>query len=222
MKKLSSFLIPSKYMVMFLRTFAFILLIIVVFLITFDWNNNKELIGALGILVSALLASYSVILNIDNNINMKNIEHSNKVRNIFFQLCLIKMKLISLLKEEEKEKISYLDYDRHIDTLSDINNSLTDISTEDIVSITHNKILQDLHFLILDININTIAFKAISRNIKKPDIPADGDILPNHLKILKLKKSTTLLTNILVYLKEGYEKEFPDYKSIEMCAEYNI
>lgn len=220
MKKITSYMIPSEYMVMFLRTFAFILLIVVIVLVTNDWEKNNNLVGALGILVSALLASYSVILNIDINIKMKNVEHSNKVRSVFFQLCLIKMKLISLKNEEGNEKISYLDYDRFIETLFEINNSLSKISTQDLVSIMHNKILQDLHFLQLNLALYSNSFTSMAKNTKRPDKYVDGNVVPNPLKILKLDGSIKLVTNILIYLKKGYEKEFPEYKSIEMCAEY--
>lgn len=221
MKKLTSIFIPSKYMVMILRTFAFILLIVIVALIISNWEKNNTLLGALGILVSALLASFSVILSIDTNIKVINIEHSNKVRSVFFQLCLIKMQLISLKNEADREKISYLDYDRHIELLSEINKSLVEISTKDLVSVLHNKVLQNLHFLQLNIGIYSSSFKAMSKNTKRSEVSVGESILPNPLKIIQISESIDLVTKILIYLKEGYEKEFPDYGSIEMCAEYN-
>ena len=67
------FLTPlnSIYIVMFLRTLALILVISLIFLIIVNWKDNISLIGALGILISALLASYTVMINIENTKKVK-------------------------------------------------------------------------------------------------------------------------------------------------------
>jgi len=215
--------IDSSYMVMFFRTFALILIIITTYLIYADWTENKSLIGALGILISALLASYSVILNIDTTIKLRNIENSNKIRFVFFHLCLIKMKLISLNKEKEKEKISYLDLDRILDTINEINTKLSEINTQDIISIVHNNVLHDLHFIYLNINTESTYFKSFSKNIKRPEVgKANGDILPNPLNKISMKIDDSIkrLSSILIYLKEGYDKDFPGSGGIEECGGY--
>lgn len=214
-------LIPTEYMVMFFRTFALILIFITTYLIFIDWEENKSLIGALGILTSALLASYSVILNIDTTIKLKNIENSNKIRFVFFHLCIIKMRLISLNNEKRKEKISYPDLDRILNTIYEINIKLSEINSNDIVSIVHNKVLNDLHFIYLNINTQTTYFKSFSQNIKRPEVgKINGNVLPNPLNTISIRTNDTIdmISNVLTYLREGYEKEFPGQGGIEECS----
>lgn len=77
--------LTTKEILNYLKIFAFTLLIVVFFTILFQiciGNAEKTigLISALGILISALLASYSVMLNIENIKQMK-IEEINSIHN---------------------------------------------------------------------------------------------------------------------------------------------
>ena len=220
MKKIFFKYIDPNYMVMFFRTFALILIVITTYLIITNWQENKSLIGALGILVSALLASYSVILSIDTTIKLKNIEISNKIRYVFFHLCLIKIKLITLSNESQKDKISYIDLDRITDSIHEVNTILSEINSQDIISILHNKVLEDLHFLHLNLNLQSTAFKSMIKNVKRPEVgTVNGYVVPNPLKIdLKLEDSIKRISNILTYLRKGYKKDFPDKGGIEECS----
>ena len=216
--------IDSGYVVMFLRTIALAFVVGLIFFIPINWERNQYLIAPLGILISALLASFSVVLSIDTNIKLKKIEISNKIRNVFFHLCRIKMRLICLVQEKEKQKISYYDLDRISETIKDINNMLSAINSSDIVSITHNDVLTDLHFLYLKLNTYNTAAKTFFLNINRPEDKTyyNNAILPNPLNTVsfKFEDAVDKLSKILVYLKDGYEKDFPSNGGIEKCAEY--
>jgi len=216
--------IDSGYMVMFLRTFALSLIIYMLYLLFTNWEENKTLLAVLGILVSALLASYSVILNIDTNIKLKKKEFSDEIRHTFFKLCLIKMRLITLINEKPKEKISFLDVTRIFDTLVEINELLQQINSINTVSIVHNSILTELHFLILEMSSKNTALKQIRENINKPEQNINSNLFPNPLKMVnfELEKSLKKLTKILTYLKDGYKDYFPDTGGIENCAKYSF
>lgn len=223
LKKILLARIDSAYVVMFLRTFALTLVVALVFLISTNWTVNQSLIIPLGILISALLASYSVVFSVDTNIRLKNIEISNQIRYVFFHLCRVKMRLIGLQKEKERQKITYLDLDRILDTISEINDMLSEINSKDIISIVHNDILSDLHFLFLEINSYNTFCRSLVSNIIRPNPQKDSKpILPNPLNSItfKFENSIERLSRILTYLKEGYEKDFPDSGGIEKCAEY--
>lgn len=223
LKKIMLARIDSAYVVMFLRSFALVLVVALVFLISTNWTLNQSLIIPLGILISALLASYSVVFSIDTNIKLKNREISNQIRYVFFHLCRVKMRLIGLQKEKEREKITYLDLDRILYTISEINDMLSKINSKEIISIVHNDILSDLHFLFLEINSCNTSCKSFTSNIIRPEPQKNSKpILPNPLNsiIFRLENSIEKLSRILTYLKEGYEKDFPDNGGIERCAEY--
>ncbi|MDD2369080.1 MAG: hypothetical protein PHQ90_07230 [Sulfuricurvum sp.] len=216
--------IPTSRIIKILRSFALVLIIVISYLIYQTWQENLSLIGALGILISALLASYSVVLNIETTVNIKNREISNQIRNTFFQLCLIKSRLMSLENEKSKEKITYLDFDRILDSVEDIYKLLTELKSQDIVSITHNDILTNVHFVYLHINTLHTHLRAARKNFFKPE-PSKGNapIYPNPMiKVdFKLDKTIKRLTNILTYLKDGYNKDFnKEGKGIEACAHY--
>lgn len=222
-KKILLSSIDSAYVIMFLRTFALTLVIVLVFLISTNWTVNQSLIAPLGILISALLASYSVIFSIDTNIKLKNREISNQIRYVFFHLCRIKGMLHGLQQEKKKEKITYLDYDRILDRIYELNNMLSEINSKEIISIVHNDVLGDLYFLFLEINTYNTYYKSLSSNTIRPE-PQKNDkpVLPNILSSISFdfEGSTEKLSKILTYLKEGYEKDFPNRGGIEECAEY--
>lgn len=141
-KRLSKYTIEQ--IIVFLQKISWIFLILILLVIFGSIVFGKvdkilSLIAAVGILLSALLASYSMLLNISKNIELKNIEHSNIVRSIFFQLCLIKMRLIGLLNEKQKDKVSFMDIDRMFDTVEDIALQLQEIKTQDIVTTADRK-----------------------------------------------------------------------------------
>lgn len=216
--------IPTSTIIMMLRSLALILIVVISYLIYQNWQENLSLIGAFGILISALLASYSVILNIDTTINIKKRDFSNQIRNTFFQLCLIKSRLISLENEKLREKITYLDFDRIFDSVEDIYKLLTELKSQDIVSIAHNDILTDVHFVYLNINTLHTHLRALRKNIIKPEPSTSNDpIYPNPMIKVNFKLDETIkrLTNILTYLKDGYDKDFnKEGKGIEACADY--
>jgi len=223
LKKLLIAKIDSVYMVMFLRTFALTLVVVLVFLISTNWTANKSLIASLGILVSALLASFSVVFSIDTNIEIKNRKLSNQIRYVFFHLCQVKILLIGLQKEKEKQKITYPDLDRILDTIHEINEMLLGINRKETISVLHNDILSDLHFLFLEIHTYNTFCKSLASNIIRPEPQKDNNpILPNPLNSIsfEFEKSIEKLSRILTYLKEGYYKDFPNSGGIEMCAEY--
>lgn len=224
MKKILFYSIDSEYVVMFLRSSALILVVVLTFFIYVNIENNLSLIAALGILISALLASYSVILNIDTNIELKKIERSNQIRYVFFHLCLIKSNLISLQNIKPIEKISYINMDYIFNTMENINQLLSEIKSQDIVSIVNNNILNDLHFIIRDIHTNNSELKSLKLNTIKPEV--GGRTIAKFSNILKneqfkIEDPIERLTRILTYLKKGYENDFPSTGGIEECAEYN-
>ncbi len=203
--------IPIGYVVMFLRSFAFILIIITTSLIFIDWGKNTTLIASLGILISALLASYSMILNIDTTVNLKNREISNQVRNTFFQLCLLKMRLISLNNEKSRERMTFADVDRIFDSFDDIYEILKELQSENIVSISHNDMLTDIHMLFLQLSTFKTHLKVIRRNLRRPEPQNDNTAkYPNPLNSVdfKIDEMIERLTNILTYLRDGYNKDF--------------
>lgn len=216
--------IPTSTIIMILRSLALILIVVISYLIYQNWQENLSLIGAFGILISALLASYSVILNIDTTINLKKREFSNQIRNTFFQLCLIKTRLIALENEKAKEKITYFDIDRVFDSVEDIYKLLTELKSQEIVSISHNDVLQDVHFVYLHINTLHTHLRALRKNIIKPEPSKHNDpIYPNPMIKVNFKLDETIerLTHILTYLKDGYDKDFnKEGKGIEACADY--
>ena len=227
MTKLKSFLLKSiqtTIMIRILRTLAFILIVIIFYLIYQNWQENISLIGALGILVSALLASYSVILNIDTTINLKNREISNQVRNIYFHLCLIKMRLIGLNNEKSRDKISFMDVERIFDSFEDIAKLLNDVKSQEMVSIMHNDVLTSLHMIYFQLSTFQTYLKSLKRNIIVPEKTAINIAeFPNPLITINFKIDELLkdLTKILTYLREGYPKDFQkDGKGIESCADY--
>ncbi len=217
-----------EQIITYLQVFAFSLLALV--LVVIIWNvvlgNSEKILGliaALAILISALLASYSVMLNIDTTIKFKNREHSNLVRNVFFQLCLIKMRLIGLNNEKDREKITYMDIDRIFDTVEDIHNLLLNLKTQEIVTITHNSVLSDIHFVYLEITTLHTHLKAMRKNLIKPDVSKNTQaIFPNIMKTdFRLEIAIKRLTSTLTYLQNGYEKDFPKNTGIEQCADYS-
>lgn len=215
--------IKSEYIVMSLRTIALVMVISLVYLIFQDFENNLSLIAALGVLISALLASYSVILNIDTTVAIKNREISDKTRFIFFKLCQIKMRLVALNNEKQREKVTYLDIDRLFDTIDEIGSMLSDAVTKDIISITHNDMLTDMHFLVLELEIASTSIKSIRKNTIKPEPQTNNQPIYNNPLItinFKTEDSIAKLTKILSYLKEGYTKDFKQDGAIEGCADY--
>jgi hypothetical protein len=82
--------LTTKEILNYLKIVAFSILIVVFFTILFQFfiGNSEEIIGlisALGILISALLASYSVMLNIENtNNNEEKKKESEKKSNIIY------------------------------------------------------------------------------------------------------------------------------------------
>ncbi len=213
-----------------LRWLALMLIVAISYLTYQNWQvnlslkENLHLIGVLGILISALLASYSVVSNIETTVNIKNREYSNQIRNTFFQLCLIKMRLIALDNEKQREKITYLDIDRILDSAEDIYKLLTELKSQDIVSIAHNDILSDVHFVYFNINILHTYLRAFRKNIIKPEpSKSTNPIYQNPMIRIDLKIDETInrLTKILTYLKNGYDKDFKkDGKGIEACSDY--
>lgn len=224
MKKIFFTPIPSDFIVMFFRSLALIILIILSYLIYQDFERNLSLIGVFGVLIAALLASFSVILNIDTTANIKKREHSNLIRNTFFQLCLIKMRLIMLENEKSREKITYMDLDRIFDSVEDIYKLLSELKTHEIVSIAHNDMLSDVHFVYFELSTLHTSLKSFRKNLIYPTSSKLNElILTNPMININFKLSETIekLTNILTYLRDGYNKDFKQGgKGIEACADY--
>ena len=202
----------------------FLLLLVLITLKNMFYNkieNALSLMAAIGILISALLASYSMLLNISKNIELKNIEHSNKVRNIFFQLCLIKMRLITLIQYKERSEITYLDIDSIFGITEDIANSLQNLNTQDMVTTIHNNVLSDIHFVYLEFLTATSLVKAARNNLIHPNTN-NSKLFPNPLLKfdMRLEIAVERLTSALTYLKNGYEKDFPEQGGLEDCAEH--
>lgn len=235
MEKIKFFLfkrIETSPMIMLLRTFALLLVISITSLLVIstsyfsdqNWQENIPLIGALGILISALLASYSVILNIDTTVNLKNREISNQVRNVYFHLCLIKMRLITLENEKSREIISFMDIERIFDSFEDIFKLLSDLKSQEMVSVMHNNMLTNLHMIYLQLSTFQTHLKSLRKSIIQPEQSAyniakyPNPLLSVDFKIDELLKN---LTNLLHYLKDGYAKDFQkDSKGIEACSDY--
>lgn len=224
MKKILFKSIEPMYVVMILRTFALSLVLILIYLFLVNWAENQFLIAPLGILISALLASYSVVLGVDTNIKLKNRELSNQIRYVFFHFCRIKMNLIALEQEKNRPMITYFDIDRILDTIQEINDMLSEVNNKEIVSILHNDVLTDLHFVYWEINSRSTHFKSMRKNLIRPEPQKENlPIYPNPLNVVSVKIDDSIekLSRILTYLKTGYENEFPDNGGIEACAEYS-
>jgi len=226
-KKLKSILsksISAAKMVKILRTFALVLIIVVSYLIFHNWQENISLIGALGILISALLASYSVILNIDKTEKLKNREISNQVRNVFFHLCLVKMRLITLDNEKSREKISFADFQRIFDSFEDIFKIFSELKSHEMVSVMRNDMLIDLHMVYLQLSTFQTYLKSLRKSIKPPEKSAFGVAKYRNPLVsidIKIDESIKYLTNILTYLRDDNESVFSkDSKGIEPCADY--
>lgn len=101
--------LTTKEILNYLKIFAFLLLILLILIILFQiFIGNAEktigLISALGILISALLASYSVMLNIENTKQMKMEEvDSNNNKNLTYLIFLL-----NSTKKDLEYFISYL------------------------------------------------------------------------------------------------------------------
>lgn len=216
--------IESSYIAMFFRSLALLMLIILSYLIFHDFEKNLSLIAVLGVLIATLLASFSVILSIDNAVIIKNHEHSNQIRNTFFQLCLIKMRLITLENEKFREKITYMDMDRIFDSVDDIHKLLSELKSHDIVSIAHNDMLTDIHFVYFEIGTLHTFLKSVRKSIIYPESSKLNEpLLTNPMITVNFRLSDTIenLTKILTYLRDGYNKDFKqDGKGIEACADY--
>ena len=215
--------IKSAYVVMFLRTFALVLIVVLIYIITLDWKANISLIAALGILVSALLASYSVILNIDTNMALKNREISNQIRFVFFHLCLVKMRLIALEQEKYKQEVTFIDFERIMDSIQEIDEMISKIEIKEIVAIVHNNVLVDLQFLFLNISTYSTIIKSMRSNIIRPKPQVENKVvLPNPLNRISFNFDVQIeaLSRILTYLREGYKIDFPGEGGIEECAQY--
>ncbi|WP_333803285.1 hypothetical protein [Sulfurospirillum sp.] len=224
LKKIFLTPLDPEYIIMFLRSVALLLVIILSYLIFINWEKNLSLIGALGVLISALLASYSVILNINSTVKIKNREISNQVRYVFFHLCLIKMRLVALKNEQVKEKITYMDIERIFDSFEDIFKLLNDIKSLDIISIAHNDMLTSIHMVYLHLSTYQTHVKSIRSSLIKPE-PSEYNIAKyqNILKKVDFKLDDVIndLTSILTYLRDSYSKVFQkESKGIESCADY--
>lgn len=235
-KKLSKY--TTEQIITCLQKISWFFLVSLIFVIIGNLiSGNAEkvipLVAAVGIIISALLASYAMILNISKNIELKNRdielknrEHSNMVKNVFFKLCLLKMKVIELKNQLPREKISYLDLDRIFDTIEDMREILHEVNTLEVVTITHNSVLGDIHFIYLEIISIQTGLSSMNKNICRPEnknYNIGEPLVPNPLKIIKLplERLEKYLTNTLTYYKNGYEKDFPNLQSIESCAEYS-
>ncbi|MEA2029214.1 MAG: hypothetical protein U9N49_09615 [Campylobacterota bacterium] len=225
-KKLTSIKISTDHMVMFLRTFGFILVIITIYILLVDLENNLNLLASLGILISALLASFSVLLNIDTTIKLKNREISNQIRNTFFQLCLLKMRLVLLEQEKVREKLTYNDIDRIFDSFEDIHSLLNELKSENIVSIADNDALAVIHIIYFQLNTFHTHLRALRKNLIRPEPSKDNT--PRYPKPLnridfKIDDMIRNLSNILDYLRHGYNKDFKiEGRGIESCADFEV
>jgi hypothetical protein len=133
------------------------------------------------------------------------------------------MRLVALNNEKQRETVTRLDVDHIFDTIDEIAGMLSDLFTKDIVSIMHNNMLTDMHFLVLDLEIASTSVKSIRKNMIKPEAQIDNQVMYNNpLSVInfKIEDSITRLTNILSYLKESYTKDFKQDGGIEACAEY--
>ena len=224
LKKIFLTPLAPEYIIMFLRSVALLLVIILSCLVFINWEKNLSLIGALGVLISALLASYSVILNINSTVKIKNREISNQVRYVFFHLCLIKMRLVALKNEQVKENITYMDIERIFDSFEDIFKLLNDIKSLDIISIAHNDMLTSIHMVYLRLSIFQTSVKSLRNSLIKPT-QSEYNVAkyPNPLKKVDFKLDDIIndLTSILTYLRDSYSKDFQkEGKGIESCADY--
>lgn len=217
-------LIPTSVMVMILRTSAFILIIAISYLIYHNWQEHISLIGVLGVLISALLASYSVILNIDTTVKIKSREISNQIRSVYFHLCLIKARVIALDNEKSKEKITFMDVERIFDNFEDIFKLLNDVKSQEMVAIMHNDMLTDLHMVYFKLSIFQTDLKSLRKSIVEPEKSASNIAnYPNPLMSLPFQTDEIIryLTQILVNLRDGYKDYFDkESKGIEACADY--
>ena len=222
MKKLWLYINNPKYNVVFFRFFALILVISILYLLITNWEKNISLLAALGILISALLASFSVMLGIDTTIQIKNREIQDQVRETFFDLCQIKMFLFVLKEEQKHEKISYLDFDRIVNITKSMRNISLNTKERKATTIMHTTVLTDLYFLFFNIDIENIFLENGYHNIVEPPAHEKRGIRfiknPLNFEHIHIDKSINQVTNVLTYLKEGYPKFLPDSNGIEQCA----
>ena len=215
-------IIGTYTIIKLLRGFALILMFFIIYLILFDWEDNKTLIGALGILISALLASFSVILSIEFQEQNVKKDKINKIKYFFFQLCYLKMNLNILLVESKVNKISYFDLQRIIKTINNINSIYEkNITNNDFTKIFSNEVLTNALFLNLKLGLLNNSFQSLNKSIdvtsaknKKINNPLKEDIL------LNINESLNLITSILSSLRDNNKNLFND-STISDCTHYH-
>lgn len=219
-KKILDFKLASSSVIKILRSSALILLIVLGCFIFYDLEKYSFLIAPFGVIIAALLASYSAILAIETTIEIKHREISNQVRYIFFHLCQIKMMLIILNNTKKQDNISHIELNQIFNYAEEIYKMILEVKPNEIVSVIHNNMLSDMHFVIARLRIYMVTLKEFKNNIYKSD-----NLIPpvnNPLIAVDFQIDDTIidLTNILTYLKEGYPNDFNENGGIEACADY--
>ena len=205
--------LTTKEILNYLKIFAFLLLILLILIILFQISiGNAEktigLISALGILISALLASYSVMLNIENtNHNEEVKKESDKKASITFFIQNL-IDLTSVFKKYENIDIG----DEKMNTINTIylilERKLNNIENKDI-----QKILSDEESnLFIHIRLRLYESIGILNNYKQSILLDNPKTFNENIKFL-----IDNLSKLIELLSENHN--IPMYKNIR-CIIY--
>ncbi len=200
--------LTTKEILNYLKIFAFLLLILLILIILFQISiGNAEktigLISALGILISALLASYSVMLNIENtNHNEEVKKESDKKASITFFIQNL-IDLTSVFKKYENIDIG----DEKMNTINTIylilERKLNNIENKDI-----QKILSDEESnLFIHIRLRLYESIGILNNYKQSILLDNPKTFNENIKFL-----IDNLSKLIELLSENHN--IPMYKNI--------
>lgn len=201
--------LTTKEILNYLKIFAFSLLILLILIILFQiciGNAEKTigLISALGILISALLASYSVMLNIENtNHNEEVKKESDKKASITFFIQNL-IDLTSVFKKYKNIDIG----DEKINTINTIylilERKLNNIENKDI-----QKILSDEESnLFMHIRLRLYESIGILNNYKQSILLDNPKIFNENIRFL-----IDNLSKLIELLSKNYN--IPMYKTIQ-------
>lgn len=213
--------IEPGYIIMLLRSVALALLFILGYLVWDDWENRLNLLAVIGVLIAALLASFSVILSINSAVEIKKREIENQNRHLFANICQAKLLLSGLkLGYAQQEEISYLDFLTIQSIFNEVSEIIDGLNNHEAFGVIHNAIIGDLVLLQSYAKRNASTFENLAKSIQWPSGIYSGYKHTNPLKKINLNIENQLdfQNRILNYLKSGYGKLFEENGGIEQCA----
>lgn len=197
MKKILLTSVKPEYMIMLLRTIAFIMLIIMIDMLYNNWEYNYIILVGIGVLISALLLSYSGFLNLDTS-NEKYIEIQNQLyRALIYELQTIS-NLFELSKSYQKNEETHFD---DVMVLSNILESIEQkvkaINIKDMVTILDDNLLEKLQNLFTKLIDNNMKMKLVTLSL------SDGDNIQSVLDDIKIEDLIVEINELIFALKDS-------------------